>query len=100
MLIRTLKSSYSLGRILVALNGTTQMLTVRASEKAAASAGSAMVAGTGGRYFISDASGKSLTNANVNAAVELFPGKYTAVLNGTKESLTVRPEQQTLIRVK
>jgi CTP-dependent riboflavin kinase len=88
------------GTYTVALNGTTQSLAVRAGEKTAVSAGSAMVAGTGGRYFISDASGKSLTNADANTAVELFPGTYTAELNGTKESFTVRPEQQTLVRVK
>jgi hypothetical protein len=60
-----------------------------------------MVAGTGkDRYFVSDASGKSLTNADTNTAVELFAGNYMVTVNGTMQSLAVRPGQQTILRVK
>jgi len=79
------------GTYTIALNGTAQSLTVRAGETATVSAGSAVVAGTGkGRYFVSDVAGKSLTNADTNSAVELFPGTYTIALNDTTRSLTVR----------
>src|SRR4029079_6130859 len=79
------------GNYIVELHSTTQPITVREGQMATVTAGSAMVAGTGNeRYFVSDASGKSLTNAATNTAVELFPGTYTIDLNGTKRSLAVR----------
>jgi hypothetical protein len=87
------------GTYTVALNDTTQSLTVRAGRQATVSAGSAMVAGTGkSRYFVSDASGKSLTNADTNTAVELFPGEYVVTVNGTTRSLVVRAGQQTILK--
>ena len=86
------------GTYTVALNGTTQSLTVRAGEKARLSAGSAVVSGTGkGRYFVSDASGKGLTNADTNTEVELFPGTYTVGLNGTTQMLTVRAGEKATV---
>jgi hypothetical protein len=89
------------GNYIVELNGTTQPITVREGELATVTAGSAMVAGTGDdRYFVGDASGKSLTNAATNTAVELFPGSYTIDLKGTKQSLAVRPGQQTVLQAK
>ena len=89
------------GNYIVELHGSTQPITVREGQMATVTAGSAMVAGTGNdRYFVSDASGKSLTNADTNTAVELFPGTYTIDLNGTKRSLAVRPGQQTTVQGK
>jgi uncharacterized protein YdeI (BOF family) len=89
------------GNYIVELHGSTQPITVREGQMATVTAGSAMVAGTGNdRYFVSDASGKSLTNAATNTAVELFPGTYTIDLNGTKRSLAVRPGQQTTVQGK
>jgi hypothetical protein len=74
----------------VSLNGSSQPLTVHAGERATVTAGSAMVAGTGkGRYFVYAASGSSLTNADTNTAVELFPGDYRVSLNGSSQPLTV-----------
>ena len=79
------------GTYALALNGSIRSLTIRAGETATVQAGGAMVAGTGkGRYFVSDVAGKSLTNADTNSAVELFPGTYTIALNDTTRSLTVR----------
>jgi hypothetical protein len=58
-----------------------------------------VVAGTGkGRYFVSDASGKSLTNADTNTAVELFPGDYVIMLKDKKQSFAVRAGQPTVVR--
>jgi hypothetical protein len=89
------------GTYTIALNDTTQSLTVRAGETATVSAGSVMMEGAaGGRYFVSDASGKSLTNADTNTAVELFPGDYVIVLKDKKQSFAVRAGQPTVVRDK
>ena len=89
------------GNYIVELNDTTQPITVREGQGSTVTAGSATVAGTGkDRYFVRDASGKSLTNADTNTAVELFPGNYTIDLNGTKQSLTVRAGQLTTLPAK
>jgi hypothetical protein len=86
------------GSYIVELNGTTQPLTVREGQRAIVTAGSAMVAGTGGgRYYVNDVSGKGLTNAQTNTAVELFPGSYVAELNSTAQPLTVREGQRATV---
>ncbi len=87
------------GSYTVALNGTTQSLTVRAGQQATVNAGGAMVAGTGrDRYFVSDVSGKNLTNADTNTAVELFAGEYVVSVNGIKRTFAVRAGQQTILK--
>jgi hypothetical protein len=81
----------------VGLNGSSQPLTVHAGEKATVTAGSVMVAGTGkNRYFVEAAAGNSLTNADTNTAVELFPGTYLVEIDGVKQQVTVREGKQAM----
>jgi hypothetical protein len=82
------------GNYIVELNGTTQPITVREGQGSTATAGTAMVAGTGkNRYFARDVSGKGLTNADTNTPIELFPGNYIVELNGTTQPITVSEGQ-------
>jgi hypothetical protein len=82
------------GAYTITLNGTTQRITVRPGETSTATAGGALVAGTGqGRYFVRDAAGNNLTNESTNVPVELFPGSYTVALNGTTEPIVVREKE-------
>jgi hypothetical protein len=72
---------------------------VRLSSSKPSSAGSLEVIGVGGardRYFVYAASGNSLTNADTNTAVELFPGNYQIEIDGVKQQVTVREGKQAM----
>jgi hypothetical protein len=88
------------GNYLVEVSGVRKPVTLREGQRASLTAGSAVVLGPdGGFYIIYDASGqKSLGVREIGDAVELFPGNYLVEVSGVRKSITVREGQQSALQ--
>ena len=82
------------GRYSVVLNNSRQVVTILPGERTEVRAGSVCVTGTGADgYYVADSTGeRALTGSrNTNAPFELMPGRYTVILNNTRQLITVAP---------
>jgi RHS repeat-associated protein len=88
------------GSYTIAVNGSTQRITVRAGQRETLASGMAVVAGTSAESIlvVRDTSGNHTLSVSLTARasdpVELLPGNYLLDLNGSRQPITVHPGER------